>query len=98
MKFTEEQIAKYKKAHGEIFQFTSKEGEVSCLLRKPTRKELSYASMAGQNDPIKFSELILSNCWLAGDEEIKTDDELFMGVSQLLGELVKVKSFELEKL
>ena len=54
--------------------------------------------MAGQNDPIKFSELILNSCWLAGDEQIKTDDELFMGVSQLLGEMIKIKSFELEKL
>jgi len=98
MIFSEEQIAKFKKAHGEIFKFTSNEGEVSCLLRKPTRKELSYASMAGQNDPIKFSELILNGCWLAGDEQIKTDDELFMGVSQLIGEMIKIKSFELEKL
>ena len=97
MKFTEEQIAKLKKAHGDIFKITLESGE-SCLLRKPTRKELSYASMAGQNDPIKFSELILNSCWLAGDEQIKTDDELFLGSSQLIGELVKVKSAELEKL
>lgn len=97
MNFTKEQIEKLKKEHGQIFAFKSESGE-SCLLRKPTRKELSYASMAGQNDPIKFSELILNSCWLAGDEQIKTDDELFMGVSQLLGEMIKMKSFELEKL
>ena len=97
MIFTEEQIAKLKKAHGTIFKITLESGE-SCLLRKPTRKELSYASMAGQNDPIKFSELILNGCWLDGDEQIKIDDELFLGASQVIGELVKVKSAELEKL
>ena len=97
MIFTEEQIAKLKKAHGTIVKITLESGE-SCLLRKPTRKELSYASMAGQNDPIKFSELILNGCWLDGDEQIKIDDELFLGASQVIGELIKVKSAELEKL
>lgn len=97
MNFTKEQIENLKKEHGQIFVFKAESGE-SCILRKPTRKELSYASMAGQNDPIKFSELILNGCWLVGDEQIKTDDELFMGVSQLLGDMIKIKSFELEKL
>lgn len=97
MDFSKEQIEKLKKEHGQIFAFRSETGE-SCILRKPTRKELSYASMAGQNDPIKFSELILKGCWLAGDEQIKTDDELFMGVCQLLGEMIKIKSFELVNL
>lgn len=35
---------------------------------------------------------------LAGDEEIKTDDALFLGVSTKLGELVEVKEAELKKL
>lgn len=97
MDFSKEQIEKLKKEHGQIFSFRSETGE-SCILRKPTRKEISYASMAGQNDPIKFNELILKGCWLAGDEQIKTDDELFMGVCQLLGEMIKIKSFELVNL
>ena len=94
---TNEQIAQLKAQHGDIFKITVESGE-SCILRKPNRKELSYASTAGQNDPLKFSEIILNQCWLEGDEQIKTDDELFLAVSQHLGELVKVKSAELEKL
>lgn len=44
------------------------------------------------------ADLRLNNCWLAGDEEIKIDDSLFLGVSAKLGELVEVKEAELKKL
>ena len=49
-------------------------------------------------DKMKYNEILLNNCWLAGDEEIKTDDALFLGVSTKLGELVEVKEAELKKL
>ena len=52
----------------------------------------------GKTDPMKYNEILLNNCWLAGDEEIKTDDALFLGVSTKLGELVEVKEAELKKL
>ena len=69
-----------------------------CYLRKPNRKELSYASVAGKSDPMKFNEVILNQCWLASDEEIKTDDSLFLGVSAQIAQLVEVKEAELKKL
>ena len=52
----------------------------------------------GKNDPMKYNEILLANCWLAGDEEIKEDDALFLGVSAKLGELVEIKEAELKKL
>ena len=67
MDFTKEQIAELKSKHGEIFKITV-DGK-SCLLRKPNRKELGYASAAGKDNPLKFNESILNACWLAGDEE-----------------------------
>ena len=47
---------------------------------------------------MKYNEIMLRNCWLAGDEEIKTDDALFLGVSAKLGELIDIKEAELKKL
>lgn len=96
MEFTKERIAELKAQHGEIFKITV-EGK-SCLLRKPTRKELSYASVAGKDNPLKFNEVILNACWLDGDEEIRTDDTLFLSVSAKIAELIEVKQAELEKL
>jgi hypothetical protein len=69
-----------------------------CYLKKPTRKTLSYASVAARENPLKFNEVILNECWLGGDEEIKTDDELFLSVGTHLERMVEVKHAELEKL
>lgn len=93
---TKETIAELKKKHGDIFKISV--DDKSCILRKPNRKELSYASVAGKNDPLKFNEAILNACWLAGDEEIRTDDYLFLAVSAKLEGVMEFKTAELEKL
>lgn len=97
MEFSKEQIAGFKAKHGEVFKITVESGE-SCLLRKPNRKELSYASMAGKSDPLKFNEIILNACWLAGDEAIKKDDTLFLSASAKIADIIEIKQAELEKL
>ena len=91
---TKEMIAEWKKKHGEIFKIVV-DGKTA-FLKKPSRKNLSYA--AATKDLIKYNEIILNACWLAGDEEIKTDDELFLAVSGKLDGLIEVKEAELEKL
>ena len=47
---------------------------------------------------MKYNEIILANCWVAGDEEIKTDDAYFLGVSGVLGDLIDIKKANLKKL
>ncbi|GHV11720.1 hypothetical protein FACS1894162_7350 [Bacteroidia bacterium] len=42
-----------------------------CYLHRPDRKALSAASVIGKTDPLKYNEILLNNCWLGGDEEIK---------------------------
>lgn len=95
MEATEKQIADWKKKHGEVYKVTV-EGK-SCYLHKPDRKTLAYVSTAKDN-PIRMSELMLNNCWIDGDEEIKTDDALFLGVAQQMGALISIKQAELVKL
>lgn len=95
-KASEKQIQEWKERYRDIYEITV-DGRV-CYLRKPNRRELSYASMAGKSDPMKFNETILQQCWLDGDEEIKTEDELFLGVSAQVAQLVEVKEAELKKL
>lgn len=95
-KLSKEQIAEWKKKYGSVF-LLSVDGK-NAYLRKPDRKTLSYASTAGQTDPLKFNEVLLKGCWLGGDEEIRTDDELFLAASAKLGELIQLKEAELKKL
>ena len=92
---TAEQIEEWKRQHGEVYAVSVEESV--CYLKKPTRQVLSAMSSL-VNDPIRSAEFLLNNCWLAGDETIKTDDEKFLGVVSQLGELVKVKAAKLEKL
>ena len=73
------------------------EGHI-CYLKKPSRKNISYASVAGKIDPLKFNEVLLRDCWLGGSEEIRKNDEMFMAASGVLDQLIDVKEAELEKL
>lgn len=95
-KVTEEVIAGWKKCHGDVF--CVKVGGKTGYLKKPDRAILSAAAVIGKQDPMKYNEILLDNCWLGGDSEIKTDDALFLGVSAKLGELIEVKEADLKKL
>ena len=91
-----EQIEAWKQEHGEIFK-VNVEGHIG-YLKKPGRKAIGYASTIGTKDPIKFNEIILKACWIAGDEDLLNDDELFMAVGAKLADLIVIKTAELEKL
>ena len=93
---TKEQIQEWKKQYKDIFVISVEDKKV--YLRTPDRKTLSYASTLATKDPLKFNEVILDKCWLGGDEEIKTNDELFLAVSSKLPDLIQIKEATLEKL
>lgn len=95
-KATPEQIEEWKKKYGTVHAVVV-DGHIG-YLKKPDRKVLGYASSVGAKDPIKFNELLLTNCWLGGSEDIKTDDEMFLGASSVLATLIEVKEAELVKL
>ena len=94
MKFTKEQIKEWKAKHGELFEITVE--DKSCILHRPIRKDLSYASAV--KDPIKMSEVMLNALWVDGDEEIKEDDSLFLAAIQKMQEILEVKEAEIKKL
>lgn len=95
-KLSKEQIEALKKKHGEIFEVEV--GDKICYLKRPTRKVLSLAASQTQRDPLKYNEVVLANCWVDGDEEIKTVDAYFLGVSGVLDQLVEIKQADLKKL
>lgn len=90
-----EQIEAWKKQHGDVFR--AEVDDSVCYLKKPDRKTMSYVASLG-NNPIRANEALLQNCWLGGDESIKTDDEKFFGVSAKLNEIVQIKDAEITKL
>lgn len=96
MNATEQQISDWKAKHGEVFRISVK-GKTA-YFHKPSRQTLGYAQMAGKQNPIKVMEVLMDGCWIDGDAEIKTDDELFLAVGQKLDGLIEIEEASLEKL
>ena len=94
MKYTAEQVQEWKQKHGALFEISVE--EKSCILHRPTRKDLSFVSVV--KDPIKMSEAMLNQLWVDGDEEIKTDDALFLAAIQKMQDVLEVKEAEIKKL
>ena len=93
---TAEQIQEWKAKHGDIFS-VKVDGHV-CYLHKPSRRTISYASVAAKTDPLKFNETLLRECWLGGSEAIRNDDDKFLAAGGILERIVEIKTAELEKL
>jgi len=47
---------------------------------------------------MKFRELLVNNCWLGGDEQIRTVDKYFLGLTSRILALVEVVEGKLEKI
>lgn len=94
MKIEQKKIDEWKAKHGDLYQI-SVEGK-SCLLRRPTRKDISYASVVC--DPMQLSETMLKQLWLDGDREILEQDDLFLAVVAKMEEVMKIKEAEIKKI
>ncbi|ASZ11096.1 hypothetical protein KTO58_19755 [Chitinophaga pendula] len=90
------QIDAWKAEYEEVWRLTVA-GKVG-FLKMPTRKILSYAYVAAKTDPFKFPETIINECWIAGDEELKTNDKLLMSASAHVEKMVQMEEAELVKL
>lgn len=93
---SEKEIASLKERFGEIWEFEV-DGRY-CYMKKPDRSVLAAAMANGQKNPIKFNETLVNNCFVHGYAGFKTDDNLFLAVSQELSELIETKVATVKKL
>lgn len=98
--YTEEQLKSWKDKYGQdgVFEITVEDKKA--VLHKPSRKDLSFASAgSGQGtDGIKFSEILMRQCWIDGDGEIQENDNYFLGAVPVLQAITEVKKAEIKKL
>lgn len=97
MNFTKAKIAEYKKEYGSVFRYTAKDGK-SCLLRSPDLTILDACRTISGGSSVKFDIALLDNCWIDGDEELKTVDKYKMGLFDWLGGIIQKVDGELEEL
>jgi len=95
-KLSEQEIEALKQKHKTVFELVV--DDAVCYLRKPGRQDLSAASSLSNGDGLLFNEQILNDCWLAGDERIKNDDDYFLSASAKISGLLETKVAELKKI
>jgi len=98
--YTADQLKDWKKKYGDDKIFEIVVDDKKAILHKPTRKDLSFA-MAGSSqakDSIKLAEILLNQCWIDGDNEIKENDDYFFGAVHKLEVLSETKEAEIKKL
>lgn len=94
-KVSQEQIDKWKKEVGHVWEVTV--GDSVCYLKKASRATLRAALTFVEKDKIKYMEIIVENCWLGGDENIKKEDDSFYGLMAVVPELVEAKDADIKK-
>lgn len=94
---SQEQIETWKRQHGDVFKLDV-EGGYTCYLKKPTRRIYSMALSQGQKSPMRFNEIIINNCWIAGDEQIRDDDDLFYAACGQIDVLIPEVAADIKKL
>ncbi|MGN6604563.1 MAG: hypothetical protein ACTHK8_19040 [Ginsengibacter sp.] len=93
---SEEKIQEWKKKYGHVWAVKI-EGSI-CYLKKASRATLRAALGFLEKDRIKYMEIIVENSWLGGDEDIKTNDEYFYALMEVVPQLVEAKDAEIKKL
>jgi hypothetical protein len=65
----------------------------ACYMRKPDRNIIEMLSKATSRQ----GEILVDNCWLGGDEEMRKDDEMFFALVEKTNNLIQKKVAEVEK-
>jgi hypothetical protein len=66
-------------------------------IRKPNLDEIGAFVSLSQSNPVKGAQVLLNSTWLEGDELIKTEEELFLGVMSVLNNIIKVRVAKVSK-
>lgn len=98
----EQKIKQWKEKYGVVHQIDvplEDESQVAtAYFRKPDLQLISAAAKFSESDPIKSGNILFENCWLGGDELVKSDDEARLSAIQALGQIFKVRTAAIKKL
>lgn len=96
MKATQEQIQEWKKKHHSVFALES--DEKTCYIFSPIENlSILKAFMNGlAKGSFECVDVLITNCWLGGDEEMKTDDRIKMSLVDQVRDFVEFPDHEVE--
>jgi hypothetical protein len=95
---TKEQITDWRKKYSSAHSLSSEGKE--CIIFSPFDDirvmKMAFSDLMGE-DKIAFVDAIINNCFLWGDESVKTDDQFKAGVYDDLNDIVNIPEFDLKK-
>jgi hypothetical protein len=93
------QIDKWKKEHGALHKITVKvtgQPDAICIVRDPKVSDIQQSSALGGNDEYLIGKIQLENCWLAGDERIKTRLSVSQAAAKKMAAIFPVFPFQVD--
>ncbi len=61
------------------------EEQYRCELHRPSIETLSVVNKLSKSDEVKAAQILVSQCWVSGDEEIRQDGLLLLAVAGEFG-------------
>lgn len=97
-KVTQKQIDDWKAKYGTIYKITSEDGKVGYIFDPLSDlRIMKLAFIAMTKSVINYVQTVLTNCWLAGDEEIKTDESIGNGLVDIIDEFTELPHCEVTR-
>lgn len=93
---TQAVIDKWKEQYSGVYMYASEDGK-KAYFRTPTRQEIEAAGSVA-NKPMESNTILAKATFLAGDEEVITEDKYFFGLQEHLKGIIKKVSGELTEL
>lgn len=96
MKATQEEIQEWKKKYGSVYELEA--DDKTCYVFSPINNlsVLKSFMQALTKEAVACVDVLLANCWIAGDEEIKTDDSIKLGIVDQVRDLVDYPDYDIE--
>lgn len=89
-------IAKWKEQYSGVYLYASEDGK-KAYFRTPSRQEIEAAGTVA-NRPMESNTILAKATFLAGDEEVITEDKYFFGLQKHLKDIIKKVEGELKEL
>lgn len=93
-------LARLKKTHATVYVLAVERengAQAVAFLKPPQRNILNFYLAKVGTEMITANEVLLNSIWLEGDEEIKTNDSLFLSAIPQLGQMMNIKQGSLRK-
>lgn len=99
MKPTAQQIQDWKAKYGIVYKVTTEDGREAYI--KDPLSDLTImkaAIIAGRGSRFDYVKCVLENCWLAGDESIKTDEAAISGMDKKIDLFTDLPKYKVAKI